>query len=128
LYVFLYISSVFQDEYGAPTTISNEESEYDGWDTIYNEDFGERQSDSDGVYLIFHTYGGGPSGGYIAYEDGTLYSWRQEWFKEEVRTLMPEKCLRIRRVPDAPANFGAQGLQVKATDEDVGDSVFDYVM
>ena len=100
-----------------------------GWETIYNENFREWQRDGDGArYLIFQTCGGGPAGGYIAYPDGTLFTWRQNWGTGKERTRLRDQSLRIRRSPDIPANYdGAQGLQVKACAEEVGDSVFDYV-
>ena len=71
--------------------------------------------------MIFHTYGGGPSGGFILYEDGPLFSWHQNWFTEKVRTRLRGESLRIRRHPDAPQYF-----QVKATADDVGESAFGY--
>jgi len=100
----------------------------DGWETIYNEDFREWKMGNNGEgYLIIHTYGGGPAGGYIACPDGPLYAWHQEWHTGKERTRLPGQSLRIRRAPGMPADYeGAQGLQVKVTTEEVGDSVFDY--
>jgi hypothetical protein len=78
-------------------------------------------------YLTFETCGGGPSGGYIACSDGTLFEWRQEWGTGIERTRLPGQSLRIRPNPGcAGYHDQAQGLQVKVTTEEVGDSVFDY--
>ena len=80
-----------------------------------------------GLPGLTHLYGGGPAGGYIACSDGAVFAWHQEWFTGKERTRLPGQSLRIRRDPGMPADYdGAQGLQVTASAEEVGDSVFDY--
>ena len=87
--------------------------------------------------MIFHTHVDtkvGPAGGYLAYEDGTTYSWDQpRSFLEKKRTLLHGQSLRIRRDPSmsdytrGKSDIACVGLQVKATSQDVGEFVFHYV-
>ena len=51
------------------------------WETIYNEDYKEKQTDKNGrEYLDYWTYGGGQCGGYMVYTDNNaVYSWHYEY-------------------------------------------------
>ena len=45
------------------------------WETIYNEDYKEKQTDKNGrEYLDYWTYGGGPCGGYMVYTETMLFT------------------------------------------------------
>lgn len=87
----------------------NIEEDDEEWDTLYNEDYKEKQVDENGrEYLYYLTYGGGPSGGYIVYTDNnTIYSWHYEYGYDKRRlTLLNNPCkLVMRRNPDMPSNI-----------------------
>ena len=99
-----------------------EEEEEDEWETIYNEDYKEKQVDENGrEYLDYWTYGGGPCGGYMVYTDNnTVYSWHFEFgFGKRKLTHLDNQKLIMRRDPDMPSNYkDAQGFQVRAVDKE----------
>ena len=99
----------------------DEDEEEEEWETIYNEDYKEKQTDEDGrEYLDYLTYGGGPCGGYMAYTDNNaVNSWHFEFgFDKRRLTRLHNQKLIMRRNPDMPSRYkGAQGFQVRVVEE-----------
>ena len=99
-----------------------EEEEEDEWETIYNEDYKEKQEDENGrEYLDYWTYGGGPCGGYMVYtDDNAVCTWHFEFgYDKRQLSHFPNHKLMMRRNPDVPSNIDcAQGFQVRAVDKE----------
>ena len=101
--------------------MSFESENEEEWETIYNEDYKEKQTDENGrEYLDYWTYGGGPCGGYMVYTDNNaVYSWHYEYgFGKRRLTHLHNQKLTMRRNPDMPSRYkGAQGFQVRLVEE-----------
>lgn len=50
----------------------------ENWEEVYNKLKWVKDDDGN-LFIEFLTYGGGPSGGYRVYYNGTLLSWHHDW-------------------------------------------------
>ena len=69
---------------------SGTDEEDDGWEQIYAE---ERLDLPQQNSVYYHTYGGGPSGGYCRTPLGQVYSWEQNWGTRKEMTLLDDYVL-----------------------------------
>ena len=101
--------------------MSSESENEEEWETIYNEDYKEKQTDENGrEYLDYWTYGGGPCGGYMVYTDNNaVYSWHFEFgFGKRRLTRLHNQKLIMRRNPDMSCNYkDAAAFQVRVIEE-----------
>ena len=67
----------------------------DDWKQIYSETYYEDE-DSGINGILYETFGGGPAGGYIERDDGTLLEWYQDWTKPKTYQNLTDKTLEFK--------------------------------
>ena len=84
-----------------------DDDEDDEWKEICNDDFADDQTDEQGRrFRKYMTYGGGPSGGYIVFQDGSMSTWHYDISDGYTETsLAPGMRLEVRRAPDGGNYF-----------------------
>ena len=76
-------------------------------DDEWKDDFADDQTDEQGRrFRKYMTYGGGPSGGYIVFQDGSMSTWHYDISDGYTETsLAPGMRLEVRRAPDGGNYF-----------------------
>jgi hypothetical protein len=70
-----------------------EDDEDDEWETVYAK---LPIEDENFAGMLYETYGGGPSGGYIVDNGGSLVTWHQEWSKPKNYKNLVGKMLQFK--------------------------------